>query len=88
MIVIRNDKENNAVVVRTEKKELELRLENQLTGASLSQVIEGKKDGDYTVFSINGKDVPAGQYMAYFGDIYATMCICIAINSNVKNKYL
>jgi hypothetical protein len=69
-------------------KELDLHLENQLTGANLSQVIEGKKDGDYTVFLINGKDVPAGQYMAYFGDIYATMCLCIAVNSNVKNKYL
>ena len=88
MIVIRNDKKNNAVYVRTEIKELDLRLENQLTGANLSQVIEGKKDGDYTVFFINGKDVPAGQYMAYFGDIYATMCLCIAVNSNVKNKYL
>ena len=88
MIVIRNDKKNNAVFVRTEKKELDLRLENQLTGANLSQVIEGKKDGDYTVFFINGKDVPAGQYMAYFGDIYATMCLCISVNSNVKNKYL
>lgn len=88
MIVIRNDKENNAVYVRTEVKELDLRLENQLTGASLTQVIEGEKDGDYTVFFINGQNIPAGQYMAYFGDIYATMCLCIAVNSNVKNKYL
>ena len=88
MIVIRNDKENNAVHVRTQKTNLELHLENQLTGAILEQTIEGEKDGDYTVFFINGKVVPAGQYMAYFGDIYATMCICIAINSNVKNKYL
>ncbi len=88
MFVLRNDNENNAVCVRTQKKEIQLRLENQLTGAILEQEIEGVKDGDYTVFFINGEVVPAGQYMAYFGDIYATMCICIAINSNVKNKYL
>lgn len=88
MFVLRNDKENNAVCVRTQKKEIQLRLENQLTGAILEQEIEGVKGGDYTVFFINGKTVPAGQYMAYFGDIYATMCICVAINSNVKNKYL
>lgn len=88
MFVLRNDNENNAVCVRTQKKEIQLRLQNQLTGAILEQEIEGKKDGDYTVFLIDGKIVPAGQYMAYFGDIYATMCICIAVNSNVKNKYL
>lgn len=88
MFVLRNDKENNAVCVRTQEKEIQLRLENQLTGAIVEQTIEGEKDGDYTVFFINGKVVPAGQYMAYFGDIYATMCLCIAINSNVKNKYL
>lgn len=88
MFVLRNDKENNAVCVRTQEKEIQLRLENQLTGAILEQTIEGVKDGDYTVFLINGKIVPSGQYMVYFGDIYATMCLCIAVNSNVKNKYL
>ena len=87
MFVIRNDKRNNAVSIITTKTDLELKLVNQLNGKEVTQSLQGLKDGDYTVFFIDGIDLVGGEYIAYFGDDYATMCMVISVNSNIKKKY-